>query len=1014
MKRNNSQFKSLIGFLLWFFLSHSIVFAQTDDFVITRFTDDAGLPQNSIKGIATDNLGFIWLVTESGVVRYDGGGHFKLTDSMNNTLSSQRMYSFHYDGESTDILWAQTSTEQMVYIHNGKAIAQNKNFWEITRNSYRADKTFYSRGLPNRYPDLDSLNLILGEVNGKHFLLRRDTISYYLPDAQEALVSIPYKVDSKWDFFYNDNKLYEVKGLKQINVIESNGKVHSARFIGDLLNEPLNANFQIYYNGGTNEAFIYCNENFYLIQATAAGDLYTTRILHDFSFENNRITVAHYNVHTKQLFLGSDSKGLFIIQPKKFKAVRAMGKSPNDIYYLQTILSDSSILTDRGKAFSMEGEARFKPLIATLKKHYAQLQGPDGNLWVLTPDSLLFFTANGNQLIKRMPNPEKSQCLYRAKTDDIWLGSIDGTLYKWNKSNTSFQAKAETKFQISWIEQAANDCLWIGTYNGLFLYLASKSTITPVKGLVNSHIRSLYCDKENRLWITTYQQGVYLLDDGKLTHFPLDKNKHIANAHCLMEDDNNYLWISTNKGLFQVSKKQLLNYKGKSNQVIDYFYYNKDNGFTTNEFNGGCQPCAIELTNGYFSFPSLDGLVWFDPLTIQPSFPKGPIIIDEINLDGLSINPTNNISLPKHFSRLNLTIATPYYGDRKNLNLEYVIDKDSDQVHQWLPFNTADNTISINSLASGLHKIQIRMRSGLKKDDYIYGSLNVYVQPYFYETWWFMSLSVLVLVGLGWLILRLKTAFVVQQNQLLTLKVAERSYELRKQNELQKRLSATITHDVKAPLNYVVLALQGIYRICKIEHEKIADEVNNLYEVTKQISQYCSNISQFYKATFTDRELEFHKANIYDIINEQIKIFKHIASQRKTSIINEVPADLSIYTHTDILAIILHNLLDNAIKYTKNGTIYISADLSENDFIYLKIKDNGVGIDAKELQYLNDKESMEPVTEGQHPNDGLGIILVKDWIRILKGEIHIDSNVNEGTTVTLRFSADTMHFKSIQ
>jgi signal transduction histidine kinase len=1014
MTFKNSLFLFQFSFLLWSLSSNSSAFAETDDFVITRFTDEAGLPQNSIKGIAADNLGFIWLITEGGVVRYDGGGRFKLTDSMNNTLASQRMYSFHYDSGRTNILWAQTSTEQMVYIHNGKAIAQNKNFWEITRTPYRADNTIYSRGLPNRYPGLDSLNLILGEVNGKHFLLKRDTIFYYLPDAKEALVSIPYKVDNQWHFFYNDNKLYEVNSLQHINVIESNGEVRSVRFIGDLLKEPPNANYQIYYNGGTNEAFIYCNENFYLIQATATGDLYTKRILHGFSFENYRITVAHYNVHTKQLFLGSDSKGLFIIQPKKFKAVRAMGKSPNDIYYLQTILPDSSILTDRGKAFSMVGEARLKPLIATLKKHYAQLYGPDGNLWLLTGDSLLFFTADGNRLIRRIPTPEKSLSLYRTKTDDIWLGSMDGTLYKWNKSSSVFQIEAETKCQISWIEQASNGRLWIGTYNGLFLYVSSKSTITPVKGLANRHIRSLYCDKENRLWITTYQQGVYLLDDGKLTHFPLDRNKHIANAHCLMEDDNNYLWISTNKGLFQVSKKQLLNYKGKSGQVIDYFYYNKDNGFTTNEFNGGCQPCAIELPNGYFSFPSLDGLVWFDPLTIQPSFPKGPIIIDEINLDGLSIDPTKNISLPKHFSRLNLTIATPYYGDRKNLNLEYVIDKDSDQIHQWLPFNTEDNTISINKLTSGAHKIQIRMRSGLKKDDYIYGNLNVYVEPYFYETWWFMSLSVLALIGLGWLILRLKTAFIVQQNQLLTLKVAERSYELRKQNELQKRLSASITHDVKAPLNYVVLALQGIYRICKIENDKIADEINNLYEVTKQVSQYCSNISQFYKATFTGKEIDFHKANVYDIISEQIKVFRHIALQRNTAIINEIPIDLSIYTHTDILAIILHNILDNAVKYTKNGTVHISAEMSQHDIIYIRIKDSGIGINAKELQYLNAKESTDPITEGHHPTDGLGITLVKDWIRILQGDIHIDSTPNKGTTVVLSFSANAMHFKGVQ
>lgn len=290
----------------------------------------------------------------------------------------------------------------------------------------------------------------------------------------------------------------------------------------------------------------------------------------------------------------------------------------------------------------------------------------------------------------------------------------------------------------------------------------------------------------------------------------------------------------------------------------------------------------------------------------------------------------------------------------------------------------------------------------------IFGGPHVSVQAYFCETWWFASLFTFILMGVEWLVLQSKIKFMVQQDRLLTLKEVERSHEFCKQNTLQKHLSASITHDIKAPLTYVSLALQGIYSICKIENAKIAEEVNNLYEVTKRISRYCNNIAQFYKITLTGKAINFQQTNVYDIVNEQIEVFRPIALQRKTFIINEVPLHTSFHTHADILAIIFHNLLDNAVKHTKNGTIHISIEVSQQHTIYIKIQDNGIGINAKVLAYLNANETTDSIRDAQEPANGLGLILVKEWIRILHGEIHIDSTLNKGTTVMLSFSAKAM------
>ena len=63
--------------LLTGFLIYSNRTLAADPFIVTHYTDEHGLPQNSIKGIGQDNLGFIWLISEKGPIRYDGNGLFK-------------------------------------------------------------------------------------------------------------------------------------------------------------------------------------------------------------------------------------------------------------------------------------------------------------------------------------------------------------------------------------------------------------------------------------------------------------------------------------------------------------------------------------------------------------------------------------------------------------------------------------------------------------------------------------------------------------------------------------------------------------------------------------------------------------------------------------------------------------------------------------------------------------------------------------------------------------------------
>src|SRR5205085_2704438 len=113
---------------------------------------------------------------------------------------------------------------------------------------------------------------------------------------------------------------------------------------------------------------------------------------------------------------------------------------------------------------------------------------------------------------------------------------------------------------------------------------------------------------------------------------PLDINQYLKYAHCFITDEAGYCWISSNNGLFKAKISDITDAFENDRQQIYYHWLGKDDGMQTNEMNGGCTPCAIRLKNRNFSFPTMDGLVWFNPEKIKIVLPAGEIYIDKFKV----------------------------------------------------------------------------------------------------------------------------------------------------------------------------------------------------------------------------------------------------------------------------------------------------------------------------------------------------------------------------------------------
>jgi two-component system phosphate regulon sensor histidine kinase PhoR len=103
----------------------------------------------------------------------------------------------------------------------------------------------------------------------------------------------------------------------------------------------------------------------------------------------------------------------------------------------------------------------------------------------------------------------------------------------------------------------------------------------------------------------------------------------------------------------------------------------------------------------------------------------------------------------------------------------------------------------------------------------------------------------------------------------------------------------------------------------------------------------------------------------------------------------------------------LVNILDNAIKYTKEKPIILVSTYNSNNYLYIHVKDNGIGISRKAQKHIFDKFYREETgnihnTKGH----GLGLSYVKRIVHLQHGEISVKSEENQGTTFILKFPLD--------
>ena len=234
------------------------------------------------------------------------------------------------------------------------------------------------------------------------------------------------------------------------------------------------------------------------------------------------------------------------------------------------------------------------------------------------------------------------------------------------------------------------------------------------------------------------------------------------------------------------------------------------------------------------------------------------------------------------------------------------------------------------------------------------------------------------------------------------LLLKEKNKEIEKLNKIKSEFFASISHEIKTPLN----AINGFIKL--LLKMKLPDDAKKYVKVlnstVEDLLKIINDLLDFEKVENHKLEIENIEFNLEDILNEIKTIYSQKAKEK--GLVFEVEfenVDKNIISDPTRIKQIINNLLSNAFKFTPENKRVVLRVKIENNMLYIEVEDEGIGIDKDKIEKI-----LEPFSQADESisrkfgGTGLGLSIVKKIVELLKGEFKIESEVNKGSKFIIK------------
>ncbi|MCL1934431.1 MAG: response regulator [Candidatus Azobacteroides sp.] len=701
------------------------------------------------------------------------------------------------------------------------------------------------------------------------------------------------------------------------------------------------------------------------------------------------------------LWIGTDGEGLIKYNPKNGD-IQRFRNDPNNP---QSLSSDivTAIFEDRerilwvgtflggmnafdGKRFTHYQRDENNANSLADKSVYDIIEDEDNRLWIATlGGGLDCLNPERNQFThyNTENSPLLSNYILSATMDihkNIYFGSDKGVYVINRNSKTILPYFSETSFLDSLTTAItpypltdSRGWLWIATDKGINIYnpvTKQFSYITSGNGLPGDEAVSLIEDNEGNIWAGTRNGLVRICcqytrqkPEYSLTCFDTTDGLpgSVCNTNAIFKDNNNIIYVGTTRGYVAFNPKEI-------------------------------------------TFDKLNLQVRFTDLliagqTIQPNRQyNGRVVLNK------SIVDLNEIIL-KH-GETNFVVqfsALNFIHPEKN-RYKYMLeglDK------QWTEITDRTGAASYSNLNPGTYNLVVYASNN---NDTIWSAvpatLKITVNPPFWLSLWAYIIYCILLISLIWLFLKFKLN--QQEEKYEQVQKMMEINKIHEVDELKFKFFTNISHEFKTPIALIINPLEMLMKSPVYQEHKSTLDI--MYKNAHSLYDMVSEILDFRKFDLNKMTLNRSRGDIIEFVKDICLSFSSLAAEKSIKLTFTTDLqELQMEFDKEKMHKIITNLISNAFKYTEEGHIDVSVDISEQmqdtqplKQMRLKVSDTGIGIEAEYHDKIFDRFfSIEQTDKNIRAGIGVGLHLVSEYVKLHRGEVLLESAVGKGSVFTI-------------
>jgi signal transduction histidine kinase/ligand-binding sensor domain-containing protein/CheY-like chemotaxis protein len=439
-------------------------------------------------------------------------------------------------------------------------------------------------------------------------------------------------------------------------------------------------------------------------------------------------------------------------------------------------------------------------------------QASDGSIWAGTADRGLARFADGTW-VSYSNRPEMPQGGIRAIYEDrggaLWIGNRDGLHRIRSGTITTFtKAQGLSSNNVSSIQEDQEGTLWIGTLEGGLNRMKDGKffAYTTAEGLSTNDVSAIAVTGRY-VWVGTFDGRLHLIRSDRALALPPRENQTNGRVLQILDDERGSLWVSTQRGITRYDQGDLLKVANGARPFTTPRVFDRLEGFGRWEFNGHSQTAGWRRNDGRLLFASALGAVWFDPTHFASSGFVPPVQIERVVSNDKDVlvraqtppgsNPAAggppasqapDVELPPGQNQLELHYTALSLAVPERVQFRYRLEGVD---HDWVDAGTRRVAYYTN-VPGGRYRFQVIAANHDGVWNQTGATLGMAVQSRFTETYWFYGICGVVglagIIGVSrWRVRRLQG-----REKMLARLVEERTSALRQEVGERRRVESSL------------------------------------------------------------------------------------------------------------------------------------------------------------------------------------------------------------------------------